>query len=119
MTSLRAPNAQRLRKLPTAKNETPTALSRELGDCVYAVRTPDRLVKIGFTSDLDRRIRQFGCKWTDVLLAKAGSYDDEALLHKRFAPYLARGNEYYFPAIEVMQWVNEERARMGISAASK
>lgn len=97
---------------------TATSASRDLGDCVYAVRTPDGLVKIGFTSDLDRRIRAFGSKWADVLLALPGSLDAEAELHTRFKPYLARGREYYFPCAELMDWINGERERLGVPAAS-
>lgn len=81
------------RLICASRVDTATAASRDLGPCVYAVRTPDRLIKIGFTTDLDRRIRQFGCRWTDVLFALPGSLDDERLLHERFAPYLARGRE--------------------------
>jgi len=93
--------------------ESPTRAARDLGDCVYAVRTPDKLVKIGFTSNLDRRIRGFGAVWADVLLALPGSYADEKALHDRCAPYLARGREYYFPALELMAWINDERLRLG------
>lgn len=98
--------------------DSATSIARELGACVYAVRTPDRLVKIGFTTDLDRRIRGFGSVWADVLLALPGTPDDEAALHHRFAAYVARGREYYFPTIEIMQWVNTERTRLGAPAVA-
>lgn len=98
------------------RKDTPTSIARELGPCVYAVRTPDRLIKIGYTTDLDRRIRGFGSVWDDVLLALPGTPNDEAALHARFAPYLARGREYYFPTIEIRQWINAERDRLGAAA---
>lgn len=100
------------------RQDTPTTAARDLGECVYVVRTPDRLIKIGYTTNLDRRIRNFGSVWSDVLLALPGTMEDEAALHERFRAYLARGREYYFPAIELMEWVNSERARLGVSAVA-
>ena len=99
-----------------SRRETPTSAARELGNCIYAVRTPDGLIKIGYTSNLDGRIRQFGSRWADVLLALPGSLDSESELHIRFKPYLARGREYYFPCAEILDWVNGERDRLGVSA---
>lgn len=99
------------------KRETASSIARELGDCVYAVRTPDGLVKIGFTGDVGRRIGGFGSTWADVLLVISADIQYEKALHRRFAKYLARGAEYYFPTIEIMEWVNEERELLGVTAA--
>lgn len=106
----------RLDRVVRLAHDTPTSAARDMGPCIYVVRTPDKLIKIGHTTNLDRRIRGFGSVWSDVLFAKPGTRADEALLHARWAPYLARGREYYFPAIELMAWVNRERERLGAAA---
>lgn len=100
---------------PSGQTDTPTRAARDLGPCVYAVRTPERLIKIGYTTNLDRRIRSFGSVWSDVLLALPGTLDEEAALHARFRPHLARGHEYYFPTDDLVAWVNEHRERLGVS----
>ena len=61
-----------------------------MDQCVYAVWTPDRLIKIGYTTDLDRRIRGFGLKWQDILLVISGDMAYEKALHNRFKAYRAR-----------------------------
>lgn len=101
----------------TNRRETATSAARDLGPCVYVVRLPERLIKIGFTTNLDRRIRSFGSVWSDVLLALPGTPEDEAALHDRFKPYLARGREYYYPCRELVDWIDGERNRLGVSKA--
>lgn len=101
-----------------SRRDTASAASRDLGPCVYAVRTPERLIKIGFTTNLDRRIRQFGSVWADVLIALPGTLEDEAALHARFEPYLARGREYYYPCREIVEWIDQERSRLGVGKVS-
>lgn len=102
--------------LETKRRESRTSLARDLGACVYAVRTPDRLIKIGFTTNLGQRIRAFGSVWDDVLLALPGTKAAEKELHERFERYRARGDEYYFPCRELVEWIEAERERMGIQA---
>lgn len=99
------------------QRETPTAIARELGPCVYAAWTPDGLIKIGYTSDVAKRIRGFGARLTDLLLVLSADIDYEKALHRRFAPYLARGAEYYFPTIEIREWIEMERSLLGLAAA--
>lgn len=120
MTRLRHRTAPPVRPRPTPtltdKPDNPTSVAKELGACVYAVRTPDRLIKIGFTTNLGQRIRAFGSVWSDVLLALPGDKATEKELHTRFERYRARGAEYYFPCRELVEWIEGERERMGIQA---
>ena len=99
-------------------SETPTRIAAEIEACVYAAWTPDRLIKIGYTTNLDRRIRGFGSCWTDVLLVVVADMNFEKAMHARFKPYVARGAEYYYPVAEIMSWINDERAVWGVSPAA-
>lgn len=98
-----------------AVRDTPTAAARALGNCVYAVRTPDGLIKIGYTSNIGQRIRGFGSVWADVLLVLSADMDYERAVLARFKPYVARGREYHYPVAEIVDWINDERACMKIS----
>ncbi len=100
---------------PSRRRETPTDIARQLGPCVYAVRTDDGLVKIGHSTDLANRIKAYG-GWDALLVAVPGTRDDEASLHQQFAKHRAHGREFYTPHAEVMAFVNERRIRMGLAA---
>jgi len=99
-------------------SDAPTRIAAEMEACVYAVSTPDGLIKIGYTTNLDRRIRGFGSVWADVLVVIDGDLAYEKALHSRFVPYLARGAEYYYPVREIRDWINSERSLFGIQATA-
>lgn len=100
----------------TNSQQSKTALSRDLGACVYFIRTDDDLIKIGFTTDIANRKRAFGSGWTRILaLVGDSTMADEQAMHVRFAAHLERGREYFRPAPELITYINEIRARMGIS----
>jgi hypothetical protein len=87
-----------------------------LGQVVYALRTPDGLIKVGCTTDLDTRLRWFRCHVAEpeLLCFLAGGFDLEASLHDRFAASRAHGREWYHPTPEVMEWVNATRDSLGL-----
>lgn len=92
------------------------ALARQLPPVVYFLRTPDGLVKIGHTAgNLGQRRQTFRAQWEDVLALLPGSRADEAAMHRRFRRHLARGREFFQPAPEVIDYINELRAGMGLS----
>lgn len=96
-----------------------TAISRELGACVYFIRCQDGLIKIGFTTRLWGRKCHFAAKWTDVLAVIAdGSLELERSMHERFAAHLAHSREYFHPAPELIAYINEIRVRLGVSAVA-
>lgn len=100
----------------SSRRETPTSLARELGDCVYFLRSSDDLIKIGFTSDLVQRKRRFaGSTWSDILAVIPGTIEDEQHLHQMFAVYRARGDEWYRPVAPIIEHINGIRSRLNVS----
>ena len=85
------------------------------GPVLYAIRLADRLIKIGWTSDLYGRWRQLVCTdhAEEFLAFTFGSRADETELHRRLTEHVARGNEYYHPHAEVLDVVNSWRAEFG------
>jgi hypothetical protein len=94
---------------------TPTSISRELGPVVYFIRTTDDLIKIGYTTQLAGRKSAFGVGWDSVLAITPGTRNDETALHHRFAQHLERGLEYFRPAPDLIQHINQLRAALGVS----
>lgn len=85
-----------------------------LGALVYAVRTPDALIKIGFTRSLAQRSATLG-GINAILAVRLGStLADEQALHDSLAESVARGREYYHPTTEVLDVVNTMRSDMGM-----
>lgn len=93
-------------------------LSAQLPPVVYFIRIRG-LIKIGHTVDLHNRKRAFGAAWTDVLAFTPGTRDDEAEMHRRFAQHLARGDEWFRPAPEIYDLIDEIRAGYGLSAVDR
>lgn len=103
------------RKPPTQLSRT--ALGLQLGSCVYFIRSGD-LIKIGHTSNIAKRKGAGGLSagWSDVLVLWRGTRADEQALHQRFAAHRHHGNEWYRPAQPLIDFINEQRERMGIPA---
>lgn len=101
------------RKPPTRLSRT--ALSRDLGSCVYFIRSGD-LIKIGHTSNIAKRkgSGQLSAGWSDILVLWRGTRADEQALHQRFAAHRHHGNEWYHAAQPLIDFINEQRVRMGI-----
>lgn len=74
---------------------------------VYFVRRADGCIKIGFTSDLDRRLlelrKKFRCQ-VECLATAAGGADVEARVHRRFADAHV-GEEWFSPAPALVELV--------------
>lgn len=88
----------------------------EMTSVIYAIRTEDNLIKIGYTGSLRERRRNHGVGFTDILAVRAGTYEEEQALHQRFLSHLARGKEYYHPNPEIMSFVNGIREAAGVPA---
>lgn len=106
---------ERKRIEPLPVRATPTMIARAMGPVVYAATSRDGLVKIGFTTNLARRLLPFG-GWKSLLAALPGTYDEEQQIHASLAAHVARGREYYHRHPDVLAIVNEMRARMGADA---
>jgi len=90
---------------------------RDVEHAIYAVRTADDLIKIGYSQSLKRRLRAYGIEArniTDLLMVMPGSLQLELHLHHRFRPFRARGREYYRPALPIIEFINDVRCKAGV-----
>ena len=89
-----------------------------LGSAVYAVKVPDGLIKIGYTSNPRNRIQSLGIGTSAMLaLILNGTLADERAIHARLRGHAVKGREWYSdtdPA--VLAVVDEMRAEMGIAS---
>jgi hypothetical protein len=115
-TKGRATPAVCLNPQPESSRDSLTSLCRELGPCVYFIRTNDGLIKIGHTTRLDVRKRAFGSGWKHILALTPGTRSDETALHLRFAAHLARGREFYHPTPDLLGYINDLRLQLGVPA---
>lgn len=72
---------------------------------VYFLRVDD-LIKIGYSTQPDRRLRAYPPN-AEVLAVIPGTKKSEAALHGRFRFALQRGREWFRPADEILEYVNE------------
>lgn len=98
----------------TGRASTMPALAEQIGPCVYFFRTEEDRIKIGFTTNLARRRRRLGLPWASLLAVERGSYDDEQALHRRFRTHLVAGREWYYPAAEIVEYIDDARVRLGV-----
>lgn len=86
-----------------------TAL-RSVGTVVYAVQV-GALIKIGYTSNLQHRLHSL----SGTLLAfRPGTLADELRAHEILDGHQHHGREWYYPTRQVMEFVNEMRADLGM-----
>lgn len=112
----------RLLELDEGLNRSPRTRSRKYGlglaplpsrmhhaPLVYFARR-DRLVKIGWTTHLDKRMKAMQA---NVLATEPGDIVDERRLHRRFAHLLAQGNEWFHPGTDLIAYINTLREAAG------
>lgn len=98
--------AKRLRgEITTPPKQVPTE------GTIYAVLN-GHTVKIGWTSNLERRMRQYPPAST-LLVAFPGTRKDEAAIHRRFAHLTIHGREWFPYAPQVVEWVERMVAQHG------
>lgn len=85
-----------------------------LGPCVYAVRTPEGLIKIGHTSRLGYRVSGLGGVESIIGLRLGGTWDDEQAIHDHLDGEAVQGREWYTDTPPVVAVVNEMRSEMGM-----
>lgn len=81
------------------------------GSMVYAIRTPDGLIKIGLSTDLATRRRHIG---DEMLAVMFGDHVAEQAIHDQLSGHAHHGREWYYPTPEVLAVVNDMRARVGL-----
>lgn len=84
------------------------ALRAILGNrsAIYAIRTKAGDIKIGCTTRLWMRVNEVG---GEILAFRFGDFDEEWSIHASLRQHVARRQEYYHPAPEVMAVVNAMR----------
>lgn len=78
---------------------------------IYFVRL-NGLVKVGWSRDVDQRLRAYGPD-VEVLAIYPGSRDDETNLHRQLRPVLARGREWYEDCKIIADFVAQAIAKHG------
>jgi len=90
-------------------------LSETLPPVVYYLRNREDLIKIGWTANLAQRRHWHGVPWSNILAITPGTLRDERTIHFRFARYVARGVEYYYPVAPMFDHIDRVRAAVGLS----
>lgn len=78
---------------------------------LYAMRVPGGFIKIGYSSNLEHRVRQLH---GEIIALTPGERGQEMDLHRQLADHVHHGREYYSPTPEVMAVVNEWRTRWNL-----
>lgn len=85
-------------------------MQRQDGD-IYFVRIGD-LVKVGWTRDLEKRLKQYGAS-AQLLVCYDATRDDETNLHRQLTPARAKGREWYHDGDVIQRFIDEALARYG------
>jgi len=111
----------RIHGLGSVAREKPSfpKLAAHLPPVVYYLRNREDLLKIGHTTDLANRRRQHGVPWSHILAITPGTLRDERTIHFRFARYVARGVEYYYPVAPMFDHIDQVRAAMGLGPVTR
>lgn len=84
---------------------------KSLDGHIYFVRL-NGLVKVGWSRDVDERLRAYGPQ-VEVLCIYPGSRMDETTLHRQLRPALARGREWYEDGKIIADFVADALKRHG------
>lgn len=90
---------------------SPSAIARDVGPVIYAIRQPGGIIKIGHTTRIANRIASLG-GWQHLLALKPATRADELELHRTLRAHVNHGREYYNPTPEVLGVVNDMRSAM-------
>lgn len=82
-----------------------------LNQHIYIVKVGD-LIKIGFSRDVKRRLRQYS-PGTEVLAVAPGAPSIERYLHRKFAHFLVSGREWFTDAEPIRDLVQELNDKYG------
>ena len=87
-----------------------------VGSVLYAAAIGDDEIKIGYTTDVVRRLdhlRSTSGEPCRLLAIRFGTMDDERELHRSLKDHRSHGREYSHPHPEMFALVNEWRSAMG------
>jgi hypothetical protein len=105
---------KRVKGEKAAQSRAITALVGQLDSVIYAVRFPDGVIKIGYSTNFAQRLRSFRAKGGEVLGFMAGDFEAERAIHSGLVQHRARGFEYYRPEAPVLDVVNTMRAEWNL-----
>jgi hypothetical protein len=91
-----------------------TAQLDGLGPCIYAVRTQDGLIKIGWSTEVGERVTRIGGVGSILGIRLGATRADENRLHRSLKGEAVRGREWYTDTPPVIAVVNAMRAEMGM-----
>lgn len=78
---------------------------------IYFLRQ-NGLVKVGWTSNLEKRLKAYGPD-VDILCHYPGTRQDETTLHRQLRDHLAKGREWYHDDEAIALFVNDAVKRYG------
>lgn len=84
---------------------------RPAAGVIYFIKTGPH-IKIGWTSNLDRRLRSFPPS-SELMAVQPGTRADEAALHRKFAVHRTHGREWYPLANELIYHIRRIVAEYG------
>jgi len=99
--------------------DTIAQIMRDFPPVIYAFRCHDGMIKIGYSAELNKRRMTLKFTWADLLGFMPGTIEDERALHRRLAPSLARGSEYYHATSDVLDVVDEMRSHYRLAPLSR
>ena len=84
---------------------------RKAEDCVvYYVRLTGQRIKIGWTADLDTRMKSFRARAADILALEPGGYEVETRRHRQFAHLRIGRSEEFAESDEMLAHIESLRA---------
>lgn len=109
------PNGVRTQNESQFRNDALSAL--QCGTTfLYAMWMPTELMKIGISINvMDRRRRLGG----ELLALRPGTYDDEAEIHEALRTHRHHGREWYVPAPDVLDAVDDLRQHFNLGALDR
>ena len=111
---IKGPGARHLSAGLQRTGPTRSQTLNALGPLIYAARTRDGLVKIGFTRHLAQRMGEFGGLGSILAVRLGCTLEDEQELHDSLQMHVARGREYYHPTETIVATVNQMRSDLGM-----
>ena len=87
-----------------------------LPPCVYFVRMPDGIVKIGHSGSMAQRMANLGGEL--LAFIPHATIADERAVQRRFAHLLDFGREWFRPGPDLLAYIAELRAALGLAPAT-
>lgn len=100
-----------------ARGHSRSAVMASLGPVVYAARLTNGVIKIGWTTNFEDRLRYLAAQNdqdVELIGFQFGTREDEQEIHAALRDHLHHGREYYHATEEVLHVVNQMRDALGM-----